>query len=246
MRDYRPGGKSRTVDHRMDWVDVRTGVTRCNRVCILRRAIGFDSAKQLTGGTNGTNVFSNDVIGTIEYPDKSTGQPGTVGGEQQRFTYDGQLTLQYQSHSGAANTSSTPSTQYIYTAAPSHAGAVVVGETDSTSSLAEEVGFEPTVETSPTPAFKTGPFSRSGTPPAPRVDSICPGGTGQKRSARATQGDATLPFRGGCGCGCDVWGRADRFAQENARETSSTQNTASLSSNMTKLSQNCPSLPSFV
>jgi hypothetical protein len=27
------------------------------------------------------------------------------------------------------------------------------------------VGFEPTVNTRPTPVFKTGPFSRSGTPP---------------------------------------------------------------------------------
>ena len=33
--------------------------------------------------------------------------------------------------------------------------------------LAEEVGFEPTVELPPTPIFKTGAFDHSATPPDP-------------------------------------------------------------------------------
>src|SRR3954470_17605177 len=36
--------------------------------------------------------------------------------------------------------------------------------------LAERVGFEPT-ETCASPVFKTGPFNRSGTSPAPRIPS---------------------------------------------------------------------------
>ena len=32
------------------------------------------------------------------------------------------------------------------------------------------VGFEPTVTTSATPVFKTGPFGRSGTPPKGETD----------------------------------------------------------------------------
>ncbi|HXE53742.1 MAG TPA: hypothetical protein VN541_12030 [Tepidisphaeraceae bacterium] len=33
-------------------------------------------------------IFSNDLIGAIEYPDKTTGQPGTVASEQQSFGYN--------------------------------------------------------------------------------------------------------------------------------------------------------------
>ena len=52
------------------------------------------------------------------------------------------------------------------TAAP-HGAAVLVGKTDHNLNEAEEARFELAVSTRPTPAFKTGPFSRSGTPPKP-------------------------------------------------------------------------------
>ena len=42
------------------------------------------------GGTIGTNLFSNDLIATIEYPDKTTGDAATVASEQQGFGYDWQ------------------------------------------------------------------------------------------------------------------------------------------------------------
>ncbi|HXE53178.1 MAG TPA: LamG-like jellyroll fold domain-containing protein [Tepidisphaeraceae bacterium] len=40
------------------------------------------------GGTSGLNLFSNDVIQKIEYPDKTSGAPATVASEQQSFGYN--------------------------------------------------------------------------------------------------------------------------------------------------------------
>ena len=40
------------------------------------------------GGTIGTNLFSNDLVAQVDYPDKSTGQAATVASEQQSFGYN--------------------------------------------------------------------------------------------------------------------------------------------------------------
>jgi len=42
------------------------------------------------GGALGTNLFSNDLISTIEYPDAGTGAAGTLTSQQQDFGYDWQ------------------------------------------------------------------------------------------------------------------------------------------------------------
>ena len=42
------------------------------------------------GGTAGTNLFSNDLIATVEYPDKSTGNASTAAANDQSFGYNWQ------------------------------------------------------------------------------------------------------------------------------------------------------------